>query len=138
MKAGDLGLIISGDLISMSDMDKNSGQLLAFEDRLTSIDVFRGVTMFLLVGEATGLSEHHRVPQLSGTVLGRIGWQFEHHPWNGLHFWDLIQPFFMFIVGVAMPFSIGKRWQRGDSWGKTFRHALARSELRLAPINGLV
>jgi predicted acyltransferase len=115
----------------MADMDKNSGQPFAVEDRLTSLDFFRGLTMFLLVGEATGLYEHLRAPELTGTLLGAIGWQLEHHPWNGLHFWDLIQPFFMFIVGVAMPFSIGKRWQRGDSWSKTFRHALMRSGLLL-------
>jgi len=112
-------------------MDKNSGQSLAIEDRLTSLDFFRGVTMFLLVGEATGLYEHLRAPELTGTLLGWIGWQLEHHPWNGLHFWDLVQPFFMFIVGVAMPFSFGKRWQRGDSWSKTLRHALIRSGLLL-------
>lgn len=112
-------------------MDKNSGQSLAAQDRLTSLDFFRGATMFLLVGEATGLYEHLRVPAFSGTLLGAIGWQLEHHPWNGLHFWDLIQPFFMFIVGVAMPFSMGKRWQRGDSWSKTLRHALLRSGLLL-------
>ncbi len=108
-------------------MTKTSGEHMPVEDRLTSLDFFRGFTMFLLIGEATGLYAHLRAPQLSGTVLGAIGWQLEHHPWNGLHFWDLIQPFFMFIVGVAMPFSIGKRWERGDSWSKTFRHALARS-----------
>jgi predicted acyltransferase len=37
----------------------------------------------------------------------------------------------MFIVGVAMPFSYGKRWERGDSWPATFRHALFRSGLLL-------
>jgi predicted acyltransferase len=110
-------------------MDKNLGQSLAAEDRLASLDFFRGVTMFLLVGEATGLYELLRAPAFNGTLLGWIGWQLEHHPWNGLHFWDLIQPFFMFIVGVAMPFSFGKRWQRGDSWSKTLRHALLRSGL---------
>ena len=126
-----MGWIITDDLTRMADMDKNSGQSLPAEGRLTSLDFFRGLTMFLLVGEATGLYEHLRAPELTGTLLGAIGWQLEHHPWNGLHFWDLIQPFFMFIVGVAMPFSIGKRWERGDSWSKTFRHALARSGLLL-------
>jgi predicted acyltransferase len=115
----------------MPNMDQVSIPSVAAEGRLTSLDFFRGVTMFLLVGEATGLYEHLRAPALSGTLLGALGWQLEHHPWNGLHFWDLIQPFFMFIVGVAMPFSIGKRWERGDSWGQTFRHALGRSGLLL-------
>jgi predicted acyltransferase len=112
-------------------MDKDSGQPLAVEDRLTSLDFFRGATMFLLIGEATGLYELLREPALHSTLLNAIGQQLEHHAWNGLHFWDLIQPFFMFIVGVAMPFSMGKRWQRGDSWSKTLHHALIRSALLL-------
>ena len=85
----------------------------------------------MLIGEATGLYELFRDPALHGTLLGAIGWQLDHHPWNGLRCWDLVQPFFMFIVGVAMPFSMGKRWQRGDSWTKTFRHVLQRSALLL-------
>ena len=100
-------------------------------ERLLSLDFFRGATMFFLVGEATRLYSILGSPALDGTLLGRIGIQFEHHPWNGLHFWDLIQPFFMFIVGVAMPFSIGRRWERGDSWQATFQHAIQRSLLLL-------
>jgi predicted acyltransferase len=115
----------------MENMDKNSGQSLPAEGRLTSLDFFRGLTMFMLVGEATGLYELLREPALNGTLLSAIGWQLDHHPWNGLRCWDLVQPFFMFIVGVAMPFSIGKRWQRGDSWSKTLHHALIRSSLLL-------
>jgi predicted acyltransferase len=101
------------------------------EDRLMSLDFFRGFTMFLLIAEATGIYELLIDPAVKGTVFQAIGTQFQHHPWNGLRFWDLIQPFFMFIVGVAMPFSYGKRWERGDTWSATFRHALQRSFLLL-------
>ncbi len=94
-------------------------------NRLFSLDVFRGATMFLLMAEAAGvyyaLSEHFE------TGIGHlIVQQFHHHPWNGLRFWDLIQPFFMFIVGVAMPFSLRSRLKRGDSWNDAFRHILKR------------
>lgn len=99
--------------------------------RLQSLDVFRGFTMFLLIAEATGLYEILVNPGFGGTVVQAIGAQFHHHPWNGLRFWDLIQPFFMFIVGVAMPFSYGKRWDEGATWAVTFRHALKRSFLLL-------
>lgn len=102
-----------------------------FEGRLESLDFFRGLTMFLLIGEATGLYELLRNPALHGTILGFIGMELDHHAWNGLHFWDLVQPFFMFIVGVAMPFSFGKRWAHGDSWRTSFRHVLKRSGLLL-------
>jgi predicted acyltransferase len=112
-------------------MDQKSGQTLIPEGRLLSLDFFRGVTMFLLVGEATALYALLGSQALQGTLLGAIGTQLDHHPWNGLRFWDLIQPFFMFIVGVAMPFSIGRRWERGDTWTQTFQHALRRSGLLL-------
>jgi len=101
------------------------------EDRLLSLDFFRGFTMFLLIAEATQIYELLIDPALQGSIVNTIGTQFQHHPWNGLRFWDLIQPFFMFIVGVAMPFSFGKRWARGDSWAVTFGHALKRSFLLL-------
>ena len=112
-------------------MDKKTTYAVVPSERLMSLDFFRGVTMFLLVGEATHLYSLLGSPALESTLIGRIGMQFEHHPWNGLHFWDLIQPFFMFIVGVAMPFSFGRRWEHGDTWAKTFRHALLRSALLL-------
>lgn len=99
--------------------------------RLASLDFFRGLTMFLLIGESTELYTLLRDPALHGTVLGFIGIQLSHYTWNGLHFWDLVQPFFMFIVGVAMPFSFGKRWDHGDSWKKTSYHAFQRSALLL-------
>ena len=101
------------------------------QSRLLSLDFFRGFTMFMLVGEATGLYERLRDPALHSTLVNAIGWQLDHHPWHGLHCWDLVQPFFMFIVGVAMPFSIGRRWEKGDTWGQTFQHALRRSGLLL-------
>ena len=112
-------------------MTENTDLTLSPEGRLTSLDFFRGLTMFLLIGEATHIYELLTDPSLQGTVIQVVGLQFHHHPWNGLRFWDLIQPFFMFIVGVAMPFAIGKRWERGDSWRATFRHALRRSSLLL-------
>ena len=99
--------------------------------RLLSLDVFRGLTMFLLIGETTFFYEHWLALTADGGFLHAFALQFHHHPWNGLRFWDHIQPFFMFIVGVSMPFSFGARWARGDSWKQTFSHALRRSGLLL-------
>ena len=83
--------------------------------------------MFMLIGEFSGFFDRMMDPALSGTIISAIGNQLHHVDWIGLHFWDLIQPFFMFIVGVAMPFSMTKRWNRGDSWNATLRHAAIRS-----------
>ncbi len=109
----------------------NLSTLNSENERILSIDFFRGFTMFLLVGEFTGLFGYFLDPAFSHSPIAFIGKQLHHHEWNGLHFWDLIQPFFMFIVGVAMPFSFSRRWNRGDSWGTTFRHAITRSLLLL-------
>ena len=95
--------------------------------RLLSLDFFRGVTMLLLIGESTHIYSLLVDPSLRGTLAAAIGTQFDHHPWNGLHFWDLIQPFFMFIVGVALPFSVAKRGQRGQSRAQIVRHAVQRA-----------
>jgi len=100
------------------------------QDRILSIDFFRGFTMFMLVGGLEGLYENLD-PGKIGPVTAFINQQTSHVPWVGLHFWDLIQPFFMFIVGVAMPFSLSRRWNRGDSWKKTFNHVLFRCLLLL-------
>ena len=60
-----------------------------------------------------------------------LGTQLSHHEWHGLHFWDLIQPFFMFIVGVAIPFAVANRIKKGDSVRKITLHAFKRSFLLL-------
>lgn len=92
------------------------------EGRLLSLDVFRGITMFLLVAEGARVYGALTDVASPDSLFGMFTLQFHHHPWNGLRFWDLVQPFFMFIVGVAMAFSLNKRWGRGDSWSDTFRH----------------
>ncbi len=53
--------------------------------------------------------------------------QNEHVTWAGCVYWDLIQPSFMFMVGVAMPFAFAKREALGDPWGTRLRHALVRA-----------
>jgi predicted acyltransferase len=98
-------------------------------ERLISIDFFRGFTMFLLMGESTRLYDHLR--SIDTGVTQFIGTQLSHHEWNGLHFWDLIQPFFMFIVGVAIPFAVANRHKKGFSDRSILNHAIKRSFLLL-------
>lgn len=100
--------------------------IISPQQRLVSLDAYRGITMFLLVAESAliyrGLLELY--PE--GTWLHSVFMQFTHHPWNGLRFWDLIQPFFMFIVGVAMPFSLNRRLATTADKSKVTRHILRR------------
>lgn len=99
--------------------------------RLLSLDFYRGLTMFLLIAEFSHLFTSMVAPELEGSVAHAIGKQFHHVQWEGLRFWDLIQPFFMFIVGVAMPLSFNKRIARGDSYNQVFKHALKRAFMLL-------
>ena len=100
-------------------------------ERMVSLDFFRGLTMFLLTAESTLLFPLFLAPEVAGTPLQFIGTQLEHCEWVGLHFWDLIQPFFMFIVGVAMPLSFIRRIAQGESNRKLLMHVLKRSFLLL-------
>lgn len=89
-----------------------------------SLDAFRGFTMVCMIGEGFGLLYFLNTP-----IIGPIARQFEHTGWHGMTAWDLIQPFFMFIVGAVMPISFGRRWQAGETWEQSLRHVLRRALL---------
>jgi predicted acyltransferase len=100
-------------------------------ERLVSLDFFRGLTMFLLIAEFANLFPLFLDPSLKGSPIYFLGVQLHHCDWIGLHFWDLIQPFFMFIVGVAMPLSFARRIAQGDSNRTLIGHVLKRALLLL-------
>ena len=99
--------------------------------RLFSLDFFRGLTLFLLIAEFTEVYSLLISKEFEGTLIYDIGMQFHHHPWNGLRFWDLIQPYFMFIVGVAMPYSLASRKKRGQGYSEILKHSIWRAFLLL-------
>ncbi|MFH0761073.1 MAG: DUF5009 domain-containing protein [Bacteroidota bacterium] len=101
------------------------------KERLVSLDFFRGVTMFLLIAEFASLFPLLLAPQMEGTPLHFLGVQLHHCEWEGLHFWDLIQPFFMFIVGVSMPLSLTRRAANGDTTRQITMHVVKRALLLL-------
>jgi predicted acyltransferase len=94
--------------------------------RLLSLDFMRGLVMVLLALESCGLYEHLSKAS-EGSIFYPLARQFFHHPWHGLHVWDLVQPAFMFMAGAAMAFSLQRQRQQGMSWGQSFQKALARS-----------
>ncbi len=73
-------------------------------DRLVSLDAYRGLTMLAMASGGLAL---HRVAQKfpDSRFWQIVGYQFEHVPWVGCALWDLIQPSFMFMVGVSMAYS---------------------------------
>ena len=99
--------------------------------RLMSLDVYRGFTMLLMA--SSGL----RIPQVAKEFKDSAFWQSlayqtDHVEWLGCSAWDLIQPSFMFMVGVSLPYSIASRRAKGDSFGLMLGHAAWRSFLLVA------
>ena len=88
--------------------------------RLLSLDFMRGFIMVLLALESTGLYEH-LFDATKGNALNNFFLQFFHHPWNGLRFWDLIQPGFMYMAGVAMAYSLNKQWDKRSLMESVFQ-----------------
>ncbi|MCH7618629.1 MAG: DUF5009 domain-containing protein [Candidatus Marinimicrobia bacterium] len=70
-------------------------------ERLLSLDLFRGITIAGMILVNNPGSWSHVYPQL------------RHAEWNGVTFTDLIFPFFLFIIGVAMTFSMTKQIEAG-------------------------
>jgi predicted acyltransferase len=91
--------------------------------RYLALDAYRGFIMLILVSGGFGLAAlAQRRPAFTG-----IANQFEHMPWEWIAFWDLIQPAFMFMVGVAMPFALARRRELGASDRQLFWHVVVRS-----------
>jgi predicted acyltransferase len=93
--------------------------------RLLSLDFLRGLIMIFLVLESTQLYE--RLFEVTeGSSVQSFIIQFFHHPWNGLRFWDLIQPAFMFMAGTALAYSLHKQQTEGKTWSQSFWKTLKR------------
>lgn len=77
--------------MQLTSPDKVGGTM-----RLTSLDVFRGITIagMILVNKAS--------------LADKVYPALNHADWNGCTLADLVFPFFLFIVGVAMAFSLAK------------------------------
>jgi heparan-alpha-glucosaminide N-acetyltransferase len=95
--------------------------------RLASLDAFRGFTMLFMASEIARLPRA-LLQAYPGDRLAVVAADLlEHREWVGVTPWDLIQPSFMFMVGVALPFSLAARRARGHAFGRLFGHAVLRS-----------
>jgi predicted acyltransferase len=97
-------------------------------NRLTSLDVYRGFVMFLMMAEILHLSQVAKsFPEDS--FWHKLAYHQTHVDWAGCSLHDLIQPSFSFLVGAALPFSIFSRRQKGQSFLWMLLHAIWRSAL---------
>jgi predicted acyltransferase len=83
--------------------------------RLISLDVFRGLTVAGMVLVNNPGSWSH------------IYWPLDHAEWSGWTPTDLIFPFFLFIVGVAIPLAFGRRMETGGSRRDLFMKVIRRT-----------
>ncbi len=88
--------------------------------RLMSLDVFRGATIaaMMLVNNPGNWNATYA--------------PLQHAPWHGWTFTDLIFPFFLWIVGVAIPLSVARRLEQGQTRAVLFRHMLRRAAIIFA------
>src|SRR5678815_2714342 len=86
---------------------------LSPQQRLYSLDALRGFDMFWIMGAE---EIFHKLYEATGSPFwGAISLQFTHPDWNGFHFYDLIFPLFLFLAGVATPYSVGREIEKGKS-----------------------
>lgn len=78
--------------------------------RLMSVDALRGFDMFWIIGADSLVYALHRLSPSKPTDF--LANQLEHAEWQGFHFYDLIFPLFVFLVGVSIVFSLTKTIQR--------------------------
>jgi predicted acyltransferase len=82
--------------------------------RLVALDAFRGATMALMV--------------LVNTPGGPISYRpLNHSEWNGWTITDMVFPSFLWIVGVAITLSLGKKMANGEPKGQMFTQVLKRA-----------
>jgi predicted acyltransferase len=96
------------------------GSVGLHEERLVSLDVYRGLTvagMILVTDPGT---------------YSAVYWPLRHAEWNGATPTDMIFPSFLFIVGVAIPFSFAKRMERGADRARLARHVVLRGVMLFA------
>jgi predicted acyltransferase len=100
--------------------DKVTATSPAPASRLMSLDLFRGATIagMILVNNAGDEPNSY--------------WPLKHAQWNGWTPTDLVFPFFLFIVGVAMAFSFSSRLKRGESRPKLLGHVVWRGLMLFA------
>lgn len=107
--------------------DANSLSAVPQKSRLLSLDCYRGGVMLLMV-----LSSWRWLPPIMSAYpdnqfLVWLHGQLQHLEWAGCTIWDMIQPSFMFMVGVSLAFSVQNRIASGQSFSHMFRHAIKRA-----------
>jgi predicted acyltransferase len=93
--------------------------------RLASLDALRGFDMLWIIGGSHVVEDFAKASNSS--FFNALAVQMEHQQWDGFHFYDLIMPLFLFMVGMSIPFSLSKRLSLGDSMSQIYTHVAKRA-----------
>ncbi len=92
--------------------------------RLYSLDALRGFDMFWIMGAEEIV---HQMAKATGSPIWEAAAnQLTHPSWNGFHLYDLIFPLFLFLAGVATPYSVGRELEKGEAKSKLFWRVVRR------------
>jgi len=107
---------VSTDALATLQSEVASGDLTP-SPRLLALDVFRGLTIAGMIVVNTPGTWAHVYPSLL------------HAEWHGWTLTDTIFPFFLFIVGVSMAVSFGRRSREGSDRRVLYVHTLRRAAI---------
>lgn len=102
---------------AVADSFSSTGTTLAPQPRIASIDIFRGLTMLVMIF----------VNDLAG-VTGLPWWTYHaHEQQDAMTYVDMVFPFFLFIVGMSIPLAVARRLSRNRSYPALWLHVGLRS-----------
>jgi len=109
---------------SLQEVQAGSVTEVQKPERILSLDVLRGFDMFWIVG---GEGIIHTLAVATGwQFLKMLSVQLDHVAWEGFHFYDLIFPLFLFIVGVVIPYALVSKIERGEPKPAIYRKVFTR------------
>ena len=93
-------------------------------ERLFSLDLLRGLDMFLLCAVGPVVGACHQVWGLPDVV-----WRQFYHTWGTFGLWDIIMPLFIFMCGAAVPLALPRRMEDGRAGRRYWGHVASRVAL---------
>jgi predicted acyltransferase len=94
--------------------------------RYMSVDALRGFDMFWIMGADSLVYALHRMKDTAPTRF--LATQLDHAEWDGCHFYDLIFPLFVFLMGVSTAFSLTRLIQQSGR-AEAVKRVIRRSVL---------
>jgi len=91
--------------------------------RLVSVDALRGFDMLWIIGGGDIIIALAKA--YPSNFFNNLAKHFDHQ-WGQFHFYDIIMPLFLFIVGVVMPMAFKRRLEKGENKKQIYIHVLKR------------